>query len=108
MGAKAVIEADSLQIETKRRRDGETKWGKSGFFHFVSTSLRLFVSLSLAIIAPAITRADMKTQTISYRQGGTTFQGYLAYDDSIAGPRPGVLSCPKWWGLTDYPKHRAE
>ena len=50
----------------------------------------------------------MKTQTISYQQGGTTFQGYLAYDDSIAGPRPGVLICPEWWGLTDYPKHRAE
>jgi dienelactone hydrolase len=63
----------------------------------------------LAIMLPAkTTRADMKTQTISYQEGRTTFQGYLAYDDSITGPRPGVLIFPEWWGLTDYPKHRAE
>jgi dienelactone hydrolase len=35
-------------------------------------------------------------------------QGYLAYDDSQSGQRPGILICHEWWGLVDYPKHRAE
>jgi dienelactone hydrolase len=52
--------------------------------------------------------AAIKTQSIDYQQGGVTFQGYLAYDDSIQGKRPGILICHEWWGLNDYPKHRAE
>ncbi len=52
--------------------------------------------------------AAMKTQIIEYKQGDTTLKGYLAYDDANAGKRPGVLVVPEWWGLNDYPKHRAE
>ena len=33
--------------------------------------------------------------------------GYLAYDDSIEGKRPGVLVVHEWWGLDDYAKRRA-
>ncbi len=54
--------------------------------------------------------AAIVTKTISYEQGGVTFKGYLAYDDAKAAvaPLPGVLVFPEWWGLSDYPKHRAE
>jgi len=46
----------------------------------------------------------------NYQQGpGTTAsEGFLAYDDSISGKRPGVLvvhQCSAW---TDLRKHRAE
>ncbi len=55
--------------------------------------------------------AKIITKPIAYEQAGTKLQGYLAYDDSkvsAAHPAPGVLVVPEWWGLTDYPKGRAE
>ena len=47
------------------------------------------------------------TKIIEYKQGDATLEGYLAYDDAIAGPRPGVLIAHQWLGLTDYEKRRA-
>jgi len=48
------------------------------------------------------------TETVEYKQGDATLEGFLAYDDSISGKRPGVLVVHQWLGLTDYEKHRAE
>ncbi len=53
-------------------------------------------------------RAEIKTETVEYKDGDTTLKGYLAYDDAQEGKRPGVLVVPEWWGVTDYPKSRAE
>ncbi len=53
-------------------------------------------------------QAKIVTKTIEYKQDDTTLEGYLAYDDSISGKRPGVLVVHQWLGLTDYEKHRAE
>ncbi len=47
------------------------------------------------------------TETVEYKQGDTTLEGFLAYDDSISGKRPGVLVVHQWFGLTDYEKRRA-
>jgi len=32
----------------------------------------------------------------------------LVYDNASQAPRPGILVFPEWWGMTDYPQHRAE
>ena len=53
------------------------------------------------------TQAAIHTETVDYQQGGTTLEGFLAYDDSITGKRPGVLVVHQWLGLTDYEKRRA-
>jgi dienelactone hydrolase len=53
-------------------------------------------------------RAAIHTEVVEYKQGDTTLEGYLAYDDAITGKRPGVLVVHQWLGLTDYEKHRAE
>ena len=55
-----------------------------------------------------VARAEIKTQSVEYKDGDTTLKGFLAYDDATQGKRPGVLVVPEWWGLTDYPKSRAE
>jgi dienelactone hydrolase len=51
--------------------------------------------------------AGIQTKTVEYKQGDTTLEGVLVWDDSVAGPRPGVLVVHQWLGLTDYEKHRA-
>jgi len=67
------------------------------------------ILLSILGAACAISvQAKIVTKTIDYKQGDTMLEGYLAYDDSISGKRPGVLVVHQWLGLTDYEKHRAE
>ncbi len=53
-------------------------------------------------------RAAIHTETVEYKQGDATLEGFVAYDDAIQGKRPGVLVVHQWMGLTDYEKHRAE
>lgn len=54
------------------------------------------------------TFAALHTETIEYKQGDTACEGYLAYDDAVKGPRPGVLVVHDWMGLEGYAKMRAD
>src|SRR6266850_4693467 len=51
--------------------------------------------------------ADVKTETVEYKQGDTTLEGFIAYDGAQNGKRPAVLIAHQWKGLTDYEKKRA-
>lgn len=66
----------------------------------------LVAALFLLLAAPSF--AKIKGETVEYTSNGTTLKGYLAYDDSIEGKRPGVLVVHEWWGLDDYAKKRAD
>lgn len=61
--------------------------------------------LALAAAAPA--RAEIRTRDVAYADGDTVLEGYLAWDDAVEGPRPGVLVAHAWKGLGDYEKRRA-
>jgi dienelactone hydrolase len=63
--------------------------------------------LLLAAACAFSASAKIITQTVEYKDGGTTLEGYLAYDDALTGPRPGVLVVHQWMGLTDYEENRA-
>ena len=69
---------------------------------------------SLSIVAAVVlclttfARAEIKMQTVEYKDGDATLKGFLAYDEAAQGKRPGVLVVPEWWGVTEYPKSRAE
>ena len=62
----------------------------------------------LMLLAAAAAHAELKTETIDYQAGATRMSGYLAYDDAVSGPRPGVLVVHEWWGHNDYVRRRAE
>lgn len=51
--------------------------------------------------------ARIVTKLVDYKQGETTLQGYLAYDDLFKGKRPGVLVAHQWKGLGEYEMGRA-
>lgn len=52
-------------------------------------------------------RAEIKTKTITYKDGDVTLKGMMAWDGAKSGKRPGVLVIYEWWGLNDYVKDRA-
>jgi dienelactone hydrolase len=74
--------------------------------------MRPWIAFCMFCTAPflgsIIARGDIVKTPVHYRQGDTDLLGLLVYDDSVQTPRPGVVVFPEWWGLTDYPKHRAE
>lgn len=51
--------------------------------------------------------AKIETEVVEYKQGDATLEGFLAYDDASAKPRPGVLLVHDWMGVGDYAKSRA-
>jgi len=61
----------------------------------------------LTLLAAPGARAEIRTETVDYQDGDTTLQGFLAWDDAIEGPRPGVLVIHEWWGHNDYARGRA-
>ncbi|HUK99651.1 MAG TPA: dienelactone hydrolase family protein [Nitrospirota bacterium] len=69
--------------------------------HYVFPVLVMFM---LAVKA----NAAVRTELIEYKIGDVTLEGYLAYDDTIKGIRPGVLVIHEWWGINDYIKRRTE
>ena len=69
--------------------------------------MRIIAGLMLIVlVGPAA--AAVQTKEIDYDHNGTKLKGFLAYDDSAAGKRPGVLVVHEWWGLDDYAKKRAK
>jgi dienelactone hydrolase len=52
--------------------------------------------------------AGLQSQTVEYKDGDTSLEGYLAYDDSFPGKRPGILVVHEWTGLGKFVKSKAD
>jgi len=50
---------------------------------------------------------DIHTEEISYTADGVEMKGYIAWDSTKGGPRPGVLVVHEWWGCNEYAQRRA-
>ena len=48
------------------------------------------------------------TQEISYSADTLQMKGFLAYDQNLAGKRPGILVVHEWWGHNEYARKRAK
>ena len=51
---------------------------------------------------------DLVTEEIEYSVNGEPYTGYIAYDSSVEGQRPGVLVVHEWWGHNEYARSRAQ
>ncbi len=63
--------------------------------------------LILILMSSNIVTAEIIEETYEYNIGGKIYQGFVAYDNSAAGNRPGVLIVHQWKGLGEYEKMRA-
>jgi dienelactone hydrolase len=61
----------------------------------------------LLLTSVRLARAEVKTKEIEYKQGTTPLQGFVAWDDSVTGKRPGVLIVHEWWGHNQHARNQA-
>jgi dienelactone hydrolase len=73
--------------------------------------------MRISILLPAIAGilaagspapAAVKTEKVLYHDGPAALEGFVAFDDSKTGPRPGVLVIHDWTGLQEYAETRAK
>ena len=67
----------------------------------------LVLFLMTALFACGPTKPELVEKEISYGAGDVSMNGYLVYDNSIEGKRPGVLVVHEWWGHNEYARERA-
>ena len=67
-----------------------------------------FMFTSCLLFGIASVHAEVQMKTVEYNDGDVALQGHFAWDDAIAGRRPGVVVAHAWWGLNDYARARAE
>lgn len=70
--------------------------------------MKFLIAAFLVLILGPAAHARVITETVDYKDGDTVLEGYLAYDDSIYGKRPGVVVVHEWWGINDYVRGRAK
>lgn len=49
----------------------------------------------------------IQSRLVEYEHGGEAFEGMLAWDDTVSGPRPGVMVCHTIAGRTEFEEDRA-
>ncbi len=67
----------------------------------------LMISILLLFLGHFPAYADIQGEEVEYSVNDVSMKGYLVYDDSIEGKRPGVLVVHEWWGHNDYARKRA-
>jgi len=66
------------------------------------------ILISALFIWPALAFAAIQSSPVTYEHEGTLLEGYLAFDDTLEGKRPGILVVHEWKGLNEYAKGRAK
>jgi dienelactone hydrolase len=66
------------------------------------------ILLSFLVVTPMHAVPKLHSEMVPYELDGVAMEGYLVYDQSIEGPRPGVLVVHEWNGIGDYVKGRAD
>ncbi len=78
----------------------------------------LFTVIALPILLSACGQQQQETTAppapvivgteVTYEGDSITMKGYMAYDSTIAGPRPGVIVVHEWWGHNQHARNSAD
>jgi dienelactone hydrolase len=60
------------------------------------------------MLATTAAHAELRGKTVDYREGKSVLSGYVVYDDTVQGKRPGVVVVPDWMGPSDFTRERAD
>ncbi len=66
-----------------------------------------FVVCGLMLSFATCAQAQVVLETVEYKHGEASLEGFLAYDDAVETKRPGILVVHEWKGVGDYAKRRA-
>ena len=69
--------------------------------------MKVFALVAAILGWANVSNAAVQTKAVPYKHGDAVLEGYLAWDDTIQGRRPGVLVVHEWMGLGDYAQTRA-
>lgn len=68
----------------------------------------LFALLAVFVVCAGFAVAEpVKTETVSYKSGSETVNGYLALPEG-GGKHPAIIVIHEWWGLNDWVKQQAQ
>ena len=69
--------------------------------------IRRFVLAAVLCLFASAAVAAVKTRVVDYQEGDTPLQGYVAWNDSYTGKRPGVIVVHEWWGENENTRKQA-
>jgi dienelactone hydrolase len=73
--------------------------------HRLAITALVSTVVALGTARPAF--SAIKTEVVEYRDGEQVLEGYLAWDDSFHGKRPGMVVVHDWMGLGENSRMRA-
>jgi dienelactone hydrolase len=69
--------------------------------------MRIIGAILLLLMTAVSAYGEVRGEPADYTSGDTTMKGYVAYDDSFSGRRPGILVVHEFWGHNEYARSRA-
>lgn len=68
---------------------------------------RLLAGALIVFVGVGTATAAVKGEEVKYKAGSVNLKGYIAYDDSVKGKRPGVIVVHEWWGHNEHARNQA-
>jgi dienelactone hydrolase len=69
--------------------------------------LRSTASAAALLLVSALSHAEVATKEVTYKQGDTELQGFLAWDGEAKKRQPGVIVVHEWWGHNQHARNQA-
>lgn len=66
------------------------------------------LTISSLFVSAEVTEAAIVKKDLEYNLAGKKYEGYIAYDDSLKGTRPGILVAHNWMGVTEETKSKVD
>ncbi|UCF89498.1 MAG: dienelactone hydrolase family protein, partial [bacterium] len=70
--------------------------------------MKIIAVLSMILLLSSVAVADVVTEFVDYAPGDAKLRGFMAWDEAVKGPRPGVLVIHDWMGEGPFDRDVSE